>query len=306
MGTENYPQVKAAGVECLAMAIFVYVCCGTAATNLCCSNSDQVVAVSLAFGFSIMVLAHCIGHISGGHINPAVTLGLVITKRIEWRKGLSYVFAQFVGSMIGSLLLYASLPKVARSCLGSNTVGGGGILFTGQDADYSVGQAFLLEAITTFILVFTVMATIDPANSMTQRLGVFPIGMAVFICHLLAIPLTGCGINPARSFGPGIVAYAFIGDCGNVLDDHWVFWFGPFLGATVAALGYEHLVQEHQIHLNMQSVFHSDAYRKLVHTAGKVVDSIKDDDSTKANTIASIANSLTTVTPFNEQQDGRG
>jgi hypothetical protein len=95
-----------------------------------------------------------------------------------------------------------------------------------------------------------------------QALGIFPIGMAVFICHLIAIPLTGCGINPARSFGPGIIAYSFIDPCDNVMDDHWVFWLAPFLGAAIAAIGYDHLVQDHEQNMNLRETFHNDAYRK--------------------------------------------
>jgi len=261
MGNEKHPLMKAAGIECLAMGIFVYICCGTAASNLCCSDSSQVVATSLAFGFTIMVLAHSIAHVSGGHINPAVTLALMITRRCELLRGLAYMAAQFLGSIIGSLLLYASLPHHSRGCLGANTVGGGAILFSGGDDGYNTGRAFLMETITTFILVFTVMSTIDPANSSTKALGIFPIGMAVFICHLIAIPLTGCGINPARSFGPGIIAYSFIDPCDNVMDDHWVFWLAPFLGAAIAAIGYDYLVQDHEQHTNLRETFHNDEYR---------------------------------------------
>eukprot|EP00242_Pyramimonas_sp_CCMP2087_P013161 CAMPEP_0198213088 /NCGR_PEP_ID=MMETSP1445-20131203/28667_1 /TAXON_ID=36898 /ORGANISM="Pyramimonas sp., Strain CCMP2087" /LENGTH=305 /DNA_ID=CAMNT_0043887683 /DNA_START=230 /DNA_END=1147 /DNA_ORIENTATION=+ len=267
MGNEKHPTFKAAGVECLAMGMFVYICCGTAATNVCCSNSAQVVAVSLAFGFTIMVLAHGIAHISGGHINPAVTLALIVTKRIELLRGLAFIGAQLVGSIIGSLLLYASLPHHSRGCLGANTVGGGAIIFGNGEDDYNTGQAFLLETICTFILVFTVMATVDPANGMTKALGVFPIGMAVFICHIIAIPLTGCGINPARSFGPGIIAYGLIDNCDKVMDDHWVFWLAPFLGAAIAALGYNHLVQDHNQQKNLRETFHAEAFKKDADTA---------------------------------------
>jgi len=250
--------LRSAGAECLAVALFVFVCCGTAATNICCSDSAQLVAVSLAFGFTILVLAHMIGHISGGHINPAVTLGLAVTKRIDPVKAAVYVFAQVVGGILGALVLYGTLPKEHRGCLGSNTVGGGAILFGDSDTDFGVGQAMLLEVVTTAILVLTVFATVDPANSSTKTLGVFPIGMAVFICHLIAIPLTGCGINPARSLGPGLIAFGMIDDCEKVMDDHWVFWVGPFLGAILAALAYEHLIQEHALHTNLHGALHAD------------------------------------------------
>lgn len=257
--SKEIPLVKAAGAECLATCIFVYVCCGTAATNVCCSNSAQLVAVSLAFGFTIMVLAHMIGHISGGHINPAVTFALAITRRIDPMKAVAYISAQIVGGIFGALLLYGTLPKDHRGCLGSNTVGGGGILDSGDGIlDYNVGQALLLEVITTAILILTVFATVDPANTSTKALGVFPIGMAVFICHLIAIPLTGCGINPARSLGPGLVAFGFEDGCNNVMDDHWVFWIGPFVGATIAALAYQYLLQEHKVHSNMNTMLHAD------------------------------------------------
>mmetsp|Transcript_11676 Transcript_11676/g.22153 ORF Transcript_11676/g.22153 Transcript_11676/m.22153 type:complete len:276 (+) Transcript_11676:124-951(+) len=243
--------------ECMCVAIFVFICCGTAVTNGCCDgpggmiDSSKVVAVSMAFGFTILVLAHSFGHVSGAHINPAVTFGLLCTNRIPPKRAALFFAAQMTGGVLGALVLYGALPEDNKGCLGANTVANG----------FSVASALFLEIVTTGILVLTVMSTVDVSNSSTKEIGLLPIGMAVFVCHLISIPLTGCGINPARSFGPGIVAYLTRSGCENVMDDHWVFWLGPFVGAAFFSVAYERIIQDNKESRNLKSTMHTSGLK---------------------------------------------
>jgi len=222
--------VKGALTEFLAVALFVYICCGAAMT----SQVDLVVT-SLAFGFTILVLASNIGHVSGGHINPAVTVSLFVTQRIGPQTAVIWIVSQILGGIAGAALLYATLPVDVRGCLGSN----------GLAPNFGVEEAFILEAVTTFTLVFTVFGFVDHHNKQSEALGILPIGISVLICHLISIPLTGCGINPARSFGPALVAYlADLDGCSKVFDDHWVFWIAPIVGGIIAAFFYDICLQE--------------------------------------------------------------
>jgi MIP family channel proteins len=220
--------IKGGVAEGLAVCLFVYLCCGSAVAG------GTLVSISLSFGFVILVLAHCIGAISGGHINPAVTLGLAAFGKVTPGKAVVYIVMQFVGGILGALFLWGTMPEdgVNAGCLGAN------IVHNSMTDD----RAFGLEVITTFVLVFTVFATIDPDNATTAGLGPFPIAMAVMVCHLISIPLTGCGINPARSFGPAVISgMASDKDCDEALEDYWIFLVGPALGGVLGAAVYTFL-----------------------------------------------------------------
>jgi len=164
------------------------------------------------------------GHISGAHINPAVTLGLMIAKQVDVMKSLLFMAAQFLGSICASGILMVTMGLKAETMGGYNAL-------TGPD-DNKVARGFMTEMILTFFLVMTVFATIDPSREDT-RMGPLAIGMAVGVAHLIAVPITGCGINPARSLGPAMFA-----DKPEAWNDLWVFIVAPFLGATFGALLY--------------------------------------------------------------------
>jgi len=172
------------------------------------------------------VLVHGVGHISGGHINPAVTFSLAVTGKVSPIKAAIYVVAQCFGGITGAAILKGILPApLDDGSLGATLVA----------SDLSVGKALGLEMMMTFLLVLTVFAMIDPSR---QNHGFAPlaIGFSIFIAHLIGIPFTGCGINPARSLGPAVVA--------NKWADHWVYWVGPLLGAFIAAMLYEYVLDE--------------------------------------------------------------
>eukprot|EP00128_Syssomonas_multiformis_P007381 Colp12_sorted_trinity150504_noHs@7626 len=174
------------------------------------------------------VLVYATAHISGAHINPAVTFSAIAYKKIGIRKGIIYIIAQCVGGILGGLVLKNILPAEADpenpvyASLGANFVA----------ERLSATQAFFVEFIFTMFLVFVVFGVaIDPAADRPRgRSGFFAplaIGLAVFIAHLFCIPLTGCGINPARSLGSAVASGQW--------KYHYIFWLGPMAGGLFGA-----------------------------------------------------------------------
>lgn len=181
--------------------------------------------ISLTFGLMIFVLIHCFGHISGAHINPAVTMSLVVAQQVTPLKGVLYVCAQCFGSIAASGILMELMG------LDADTMGGYNLL-SGPD-NLKVGRGFCLELILTFLLVFTVFATIDPSRATTEQSGPLAIGLAVAVAHFIAVPITGCGINPARSLGPALFTSK-----KEASEDLWVFIVAPLLGGIIVAILY--------------------------------------------------------------------
>lgn len=172
----------------------------------------------------IFVLIHCFGHISGAHINPAVTVTLMVARRMDVVKGCLYIVAQCLASIASSGILMSVMGLRTESMGGYNAL-------TGPE-DNRIARGFVAEAILTFLLCFTVLATIDPHRA-TTGLGPLAIGMAVAVAHLVLVPITGCGINPARSLGPAVFAEA-----PAARQDLWVFLLAPMCGSVAAGTAY--------------------------------------------------------------------
>jgi len=231
---------RAVSAEFVATLLFVYVAVGTVI------GGGSVVANAMAFGLTISVLVHACGHISGGHINPAVTLALVVTKRVHWKRAVLYVAAQILGGIFGALICWSAMPDTLTPGSTSGLEYGAGCN-SFDDDHLGAGKALWIEVLGTFVLVFTVFATVDTTRASTD-LGPFQIGLAVLVAHLVGIPQTGTGINPARSFGPSL-AFAMLGDndkwkaahtnSDGPFDGHWVYWLGPIIGSVCAALLYD-------------------------------------------------------------------
>ena len=234
--------------EFIAMLLFVYFGCGAAASNAHFVSGEwdsaSVTCISLQFGLAITALAFTTAHTSGGHINCAVTLGLTIVGTCHPLRALVYVIAQLAGSVAGAALLKAT--TFSSTVVMSPTTGlpvvldrTGGVGANGfQHAGVGVGNAFLCEVMGTLLLVYVVLETAVNTSSVTtdgstmirgnkQTLAPFPIGLAVFMAHLVCVPVTGCSINPTRSFGPALVSGAWA--------HHWVFWAAPCTGAIIAS-----------------------------------------------------------------------
>ena len=186
---------------------------------------NDLVGVALAHGLVIAVMASAVGHISGGHFNPAVTLGFLVTRRMAPSLAVVYWVTQFVAAVAGALLLTLVLPDSLTDpvALGTPLVGD----------PIGAGAAVVIEAVLTFFLVWVIFATAaDPRGTFTSIAGL-AIGLTITLDILMGGPLTGAAMNPARAFGPELVA----GEWG----DAWVWYLGPVLGAVAAALLYEGL-----------------------------------------------------------------
>jgi aquaporin Z len=190
------------------------------------SYAAGLVAVALAFGLIYAALVYVIGPISGAHVNPAVTLGAYLTRRINGFDLVSYWAAQLVGAILGTLLLWwmltgSPLYSKSRIGLGANGYGASSLLHTGT------GGAFLVEVVLTGVFVLVVLGlTREGATVAVSGMG---IGTALALANLIGIPFDGASINPARSFGPAIITG------GPALSQLWVFLVAPLVGALLAA-----------------------------------------------------------------------
>lgn len=217
---------RAASAEFIATLLFVFLGAGTVVVTGGLLKdgltSARLVAIALAHGLAIALLVSATAKISGGHINPAITFGALITGKIDPPKAGMYVGAQLVGAVVGAWLLTLVIPAAARGNLGAHRLGAG----------ISAGGGLLAEIVLTFALVFVVFATaMDPKG--LGHLAPAAIGLTVLVDHLFGVPVTGASMNPARSFGPALVAGAW--------DSHWVYWIGPLAGGALAAWVYDFL-----------------------------------------------------------------
>uniref|UniRef100_A0A3Q1EF31 Aquaporin 1a (Colton blood group), tandem duplicate 2 n=2 Tax=Acanthochromis polyacanthus TaxID=80966 RepID=A0A3Q1EF31_9TELE len=212
---------RAVLAEFLGMIIFIFIGLSAAIGDQNDSYANQEVKVAFAFGLAIATLAYCIGHISGAHLNPAISIGFVTCCRMSLLRAFFYVIAQMLGAVAGSAIVYGLRPQTTES-LGVNKL-----------KEISPRQGFGTEFMLTLQLVLCVLAITDKRRDIGGS-APLAIGFSVVVGHLAGISYTGCGINPARSFGPAIILDSF--------DDHWVYWAGPISGGLVAALLYNFLL----------------------------------------------------------------
>nr|QQZ01328.1 aquaporin PIP2;7 [Impatiens walleriana] len=202
-----------------------------AGTNEC--DGVGILGIAWAFGGMIFILVYCTAGISGGHINPAVTLGLFLARKVSLIRALLYMVAQCAGAICG-----VGLVKAFQSAYYVRYGGGANMVAHG----YTKGTAVGAEIIGTFVLVYTVFSATDPKrnarDSHVPVLAPLPIGFAVFMVHLATIPITGTGINPARSFGAAVIY-----NHEKAWDHHWIFWVGPFAGAIAAAIYHQFILR---------------------------------------------------------------
>ncbi|KZV35165.1 hypothetical protein F511_06871 [Dorcoceras hygrometricum] len=192
-----------------------------------------ILGIAWAFGGMIFILVYCTAGISGGHINPAVTFGLFLGRKVSLIRAILYIIAQCLGAICG-----VGFVKAFQKAFYNRYGGGANVLAPGVSKGVGLGA----EIIGTFVLVYTVFSATDPKRSARDShvpvLAPLPIGFAVFMVHLATIPFTGTGINPARSFGAAVIY-----NQDKAWDVHWIFWVGPFIGAAIAALYHEHILR---------------------------------------------------------------
>uniref|UniRef100_A0A8D2LMT2 Aquaporin-2 n=1 Tax=Varanus komodoensis TaxID=61221 RepID=A0A8D2LMT2_VARKO len=193
---------RAVFAEFLATLIFIFFGLGSALPWP--TSPPNVLQISLAFGLAIATLVQAVGHVSGAHINPAVTVACLVGSQVSFLRAIFYVVAQVLGAVTGAALLHQITPPHVRGSLAVNRV----------HNDTTTGQAVTMELFLTFQLVLCIFASTDDRRNDNVGSPALSIGFSVALGHLLGIYYTGCSMNPARSFGPAVI----VGD----FDSHWV------------------------------------------------------------------------------------
>jgi len=221
---------KALAAEFLGTALLVFIGCGsTMGGEEQLGDQSKFVRVALCFGFLVATLIQTLGHVSGCHINPAVTSAFMVGAKVGILKGLAYIVIQCLGGIAGALILRLSVPMGKgwlvlhnKYSLGTTTI----------NPALSLGQAFGVEFLITLIFVLVIFASAVDKNNAPNVKGSAPlaIGLCIATNALFAAPLTGASMNPARTLGPSLIQSSW--------DDHWVYWVGPILGGITAAIIY--------------------------------------------------------------------
>ena len=218
--------------KCLAEALATFMLCFIGAGAIVSDAAFDgigLLAIAVAHGLALSIAVSATMNVSGGHINPAVTVVMLVTGRIDGRSAAAYIVSQLAGATIAGaavLLIFNGIPG------GADAVAATGLGTPAPGAGVSAGTALLTEIVLTALLVFAIFGTaVDPR---APKIGGFGIGLAVAADILMGGPISGASMNPARTFGPGLV--------GGVWSAHWVYWVGPIIGALIAGLLYHHLV----------------------------------------------------------------
>lgn len=207
---------------------------GTMLLTLICTSTGLPIATkavpalhgALAAGFTIATIVVAFGHMSGAHINPAVTVSFLVASEIDGIRAFCYIGMQLLGATTGSCLLKFLAPVQAHGSLGLNTITPG----------VTILQAIIVETIITFILCHTVHAICDKQREDVGGSKALAVGLSIIVGALFGGPYTGASMNPARSFGPAVVM--------NSWQNHWVYWVGPLAGSVLAALMYTYVLKK--------------------------------------------------------------
>lgn len=218
--------------EFLGTAILVFFGCGTAAIA---GSYVGTLGIAIAFGLGLIIAATLVGNISGAHINPAVSLAFLLQKKLSLKDFIGYVIAQILGAICGAFLVMWIITSANIGSIESVGLGTNGFEKL-SSVNLSLGGAFLVETVLTFVFVLTVIkATSDKKKASTS---VLLIGLALTLVHIIGIPLTGTSVNPARSLGPAILMG------GKALKQVWLFIVAPLLGSVIAVIVNNYLLNE--------------------------------------------------------------
>jgi aquaporin Z len=208
--------------EMVGTMVLVLLGCGTAVSLNCGADTASVVGTAMAFGLAVVAMAYTIGGTSGCHINPAITLGCLMLKRISCKDAVMYMIFQVIGAFIGSAILYALVASSPDAALGTTTGA------NACQANVSVVTGLIAEIVLTCIFVLVVLGTTDEKKGAGNFAGL-AIGLSLILIHFVGIHYTGTSVNPARSIAPAVF------EGGQALSDLWIFIVGPFVGAAIAA-----------------------------------------------------------------------
>ncbi len=241
--------IKHALIEFVATTVFVYfgtlsaVSTGTKLGGGSGEGADvaRIFPIAFSFGISIMCLAYSMGHITGGHMNPGVSFLMFLQRQISLPKMIAYWLAQLSGAMVASSLVWASITSLSNADKGDDGTYNNPPFQLGAttlDTKISPGNGFLLELMGSFFFYFVISQTALDSNGIGDtNLPAIPIGFSLVVVHICLIPFTGCGVNPARTFGPAVVTcMSPDGDCDAVVGEWWwIYYIGPFCAAFLVA-----------------------------------------------------------------------
>jgi aquaporin Z len=228
------PMSKKVMAEFFGTFWLVFGGCGSAVLSAAFPNTGIGFAgVALAFGLTVLTMAYAVGHISGGHFNPAVTIGLWAGGRTPASNLLPYILAQLVGAIAAAAVLYL----IASGKAGFDLAGGFASNGYGAHSPggYSLGACLVAELVLTFMFLFVIMGATD--SRAHGALAPLAIGLTLTLIHLIGIPVTNTSVNPARSTGPAI----FVG--GWALAQLWLFWLAPIVGGAAGGFAYRKLME---------------------------------------------------------------
>ena len=226
------PLSKKLGAEFLGTFVLVFGGCGSAVLAAGFPKLGIAFAgVALAFGLTVLTMAFAVGHISGAHFNPAITVGLFIGKRFPLAEVIPYIIAQVVGAIVASLVLYA----IASGGPGFSITGGFASNGFGEHSPggYSLMACLIAEIVLTAIFLIVIMGSTDK-RGVPAGFAPIAIGFALTLIHLISIPVTNTSVNPARSTGPALIL-AMFGGGGWALGQLWLFWVAPIIGGALGA-----------------------------------------------------------------------
>ena len=240
--------IRDAVIEFVATTLFIY--CGTLSalstgTMLLLEQHKmadvaRILPIAICFGISILFLVHSIGHLSGGHMNPAVTLLMFFKQQISVTKMVIYWLSQFSGALFASALVWGSTSSLAGIQVNEDNHISHPPFFLGNNTvnpNISSWNAFLLELVGSFIFFFVIAQTaLDKRGLANTHFPALPIGLSLVVVHIGLIPFTGCGVNPARTFGPSVMS-CLAGSCGEAIQGttYWIYYIAPGVAAFLVA-----------------------------------------------------------------------
>ena len=243
MTTQQTPALRSRlGAEFLGTFVLVFGGCGTAIFAAKVPTGDgQInlgvgfVGVALAFGLTVLVMVYAVGHVSGGHFNPAVTFGLAVGKRFEWKDVLPYWVTQVVAAIAAATVLYViASGKSGFSAHDSGFAANG--YGDHSPNGYSLLAALVCEIVLTAVFVYVILGATD--GRAPKGFAGLAIGLSLTLIHLISIPVTNTSVNPARSTGPALYAG------GWAIGQLWLFWLAPLVGAAIAGFTYARITGE--------------------------------------------------------------
>ena len=219
--------------EMIGTMVLVLMGCGTAVSLGCNpvgADLSTVVGTAMAFGLSVIAMAYTIGGISGCHINPAITLGVFLSKRMSAKDALMYIVFQVIGGLLGAAILYALVTSAGTDF----ALAGAGLGSNDLQSGVSIAGGLIAEIVFTCVFVLVVLGATASDNESTGKFAGLAIGLSLILVHLVCIRYTGTSVNPARSFGPALFAQ-LAGGPATALSNLWIFIVGPFAGAVLAS-----------------------------------------------------------------------